>query len=50
MVVARGTESYLGLYLALSTSVLGMGQTVRLDKRNALSCKSRMEICFHLVL
>ena len=57
VVVAWGTESYSGLagntyfvYLALRTSALGMGQTVRLGKRNALCCKSRMEIYFYLVL
>ena len=43
-VVAWGTESYLGL--ALRTSVLGMGQTVRLRKTNTLICRSRMEIYF----
>ena len=43
-VVAWGTESYLGL--ALRTSVLGMGQTVRLGKTNTMICKSRMEIYF----
>ena len=56
VVVVWGTESYSGLagntyfvYLALRTSALGMGQTVRLGKRNTLCCKSRMEIYFYLV-
>ena len=47
-VVAWGTESYLGL--ALRTSVLGMGQTVRLGKTSTLICKSRIEIYIFLVL
>ena len=57
LVVAGGTESYSGLagntyfvYLDLSTSALGMGQTVRLDKRNTLCCKSGVKIYFYLVL
>ena len=57
VVVAWGTESYSGLagntyfvYLVLRTSALGMGQTVRLGKRNTMCCKSRMEIYFYLVL
>ena len=52
-----GTQSYSGLaentyfvYLALRTSVLGMGQTVRLGKRNTLCCRSKMEMYFYLVL
>ena len=56
MVVAWGTESYSGLagntyfvYRALRASALGLGQTVRLGKRNTLCCKSRMEIYFYLV-
>ena len=54
--MAWGTDSYSGLaetyfvYLALRTSVLGMGQAVRLGKRNTLCCKSRMEMYFYLVL
>ena len=57
VVVAWGTETYLGLagnayfvYLALRTSALGMGQTIRLGKRNTLCCKNRMEMYFYLVL
>ena len=57
VVVEWGIKSYSGLagntyfvYLALRTSALGMGQTVRLGKRNTLCCKSRMEIYFYLVL
>ena len=57
VVVVWGTESYSGLtgntyfvYMALRMSALGMGQTVRLGKRNTLCCKSRKEICFYLVL
>ena len=53
VVVAWGIESYSGLarntyfvYLALRMSALGMVQTVRLDKRNTLCCKSRMEFFF----
>ena len=53
----REVESYLGLpgntyfvYLALRMSALGMGQTVRLGKRNTLCCKGRMEMYFYLVL
>ena len=34
-------------YLALRTSALGMGQAVRLGKRNTLCCKSWMEINFY---
>ena len=37
------------VYLALRTSAMGMGQTVRLGKRNTL-LKSGMEIYFYLVL
>ena len=55
MVVVWGTESYSGLarntyfvYLALRTSVPGMGQTVRLGKRKTLCC--RMKMYFYLVL
>ena len=55
VVVVWGTESYSGLagntyfvYLALRTSVLGMGQTVRLGKRKTLYC--RMEMYFYLIL
>ena len=50
-----GTESYSGLaentyfvYLALRTSFLGMGQTVRLGKRKT-QCL-RMEMYFYLIL
>ena len=57
VVMAWGTESYSGLawntyfaYQALQTSALGMGQTVRLGKRNTMCCKSRMENFFYLVL
>ena len=57
VVVAWDTESYSGLagntyfvYLALRTSALGMGQTVRLGKKNTLCCKSGMEIYFFSVL
>ena len=56
VVVVWGTESYSGLtgntyfvYMVLRMSALGMGQTVRLGKRNTLCCKSRMEIYFYLV-
>ena len=56
-VVAWGTETYSGLagntyfvYLVVRTLALGMGQTVRLAKRNTLCCKSRMEMYFYLVL
>ena len=38
------------VYLALRTSALGMGQAVRLGKRNTLCCKSWMEMYFYLVL
>ena len=38
------------VYLALRTSALEVGQTVRLGKRNILCCKSRMEMYFYLVL
>ena len=55
VVVEWGTESYSGLagdtyfvYLALRTSALEMGQTVRLGKRNTY--KGGMEIYFYLVL
>ena len=41
-------ETYF-VYLALRTSAMGMGQTVRLGKRNTLF-KSGMEIYFYLVL
>ena len=37
------------VYLALRMLALGMGQTVRLGKRNTLCCKSRMEMYFYLV-
>ena len=57
VVLAWGTESYSGLagntcfvYLALRTSALGLGQTIRLGKRNTLCCKSGLEIYFYLVL
>ena len=50
-------KSYSGLagntyfvYLPLRTSAVGMGQIVRLGKRNTLCCKSRMEMYFYLVL
>ena len=57
VVVAWGTDSYSGLagntyfvYLALRTSALAMGQSVRLGKRNTLCCKSIMEMYLYLVL
>ena len=56
VVVAWGTKSYSGLagntyfvYLAVTTSALGMGPTVRLGKRNILCCVSRIEICFYFI-
>ena len=36
--------------MALRTSALGMGQTVRLGKGNTLCCKGGIEIYFYLVL
>ena len=55
-VVAWGTESYSGLagntcfvYLALTTSALGMGPTVRLGKRNRLCCVSKIDIYFYFI-